>query len=253
MIKLGTILYEVAKNKRAILFAGPAGSGKTTIIKNYIPSEFQEYVLNPDKHYEPELQKIGGGSMKQSDFTPDQLSQAGRAMAKAQIKFKEDYKEALNRGRPIIIDITGGSKNTTTRKKTELENAGYAVMMVMVYTSPMATLKRNTMRDRSLKPSIILRNWKDVISNIDHYKKTFGDSYFVLINNNDPSGGEDHFSADKAEEYFKVSPNFKELTPEEKTVLERDFNTMIDKVNQNDFTAFDELDSRIKTFLNVKK
>lgn len=253
MIRLGTILYEVAKNKRAILFAGPAGSGKSTIVKHYIPTEFQEFVLNPDKYYEPELEKIGGGSMKQDEFSPEQLGQAAKAMQKAQIQTKQDYQEAVNRGRPIIMDVTGGSKNATTKKKNELENAGYAVMMIMVYTSPMTTLKRNALRDRSLKPSIILRNWKDVINNVDHYRKTFGDNYFILVNNNDPEGGEDRFSSEKAEEYFKLNPNYKVLSPEEKQVLERDFNAMIDKVNQNDFTAFDELDSRVKTFLNVKK
>jgi predicted kinase len=253
MIKLGTILYEVAKNKRAILFAGPAGSGKSTIIKNYIPSEFQEYVLNPDKYFEPELEKIGGGSMNQGAFTSDQLSQASKAMQKAQIKTKEDYKEAVLRGRPVIMDVTGGSKNTTTKKKNELENAGYDVMMVMVYASPMTTLRRNTLRDRSLKPSIVLRSWKDVTNNIDHYKQTFGDSKFAIVNNNDPDGGPDTFSADKVEQFFKINPNYQELSPEQKTVLEREFQGMIDKVNQNDFTAFDELDSKIKTFLNIKK
>lgn len=253
MIKLGSILYEVAKNKRAILFAGPAGAGKTTVIKNYIPAEFQEFVLNPDKYFEPELLKIGGGNMKQGEFTPDQLSQSAKAMSKAQAQIKQDYKEAVLRGRPVIMDVTGGSKNTTIKKKNELENAGYAVMMIMVYTSPMTTLQRNTLRDRSLKPSIILRNWKDVISNIDHYKQSFGDNYFILVNNNDPDGGPDIFSADKAEQYFKVNPNYEGMTPEEKQVLEKEFNSMIEKVNQNDFTAFDELDSKVKTFLNVKK
>lgn len=252
MIKLGTILYEVVKDKKAILFAGPAGAGKTTIVKNYIPTEYQEYVINPDKYYEPELKKIGGGSMKQSEFDSQQLSSAAKAIHQAQIQAKADYKEAVTRGKPVIMDVTGGSKSVTVRKKTELENAGYAVMMIMVYVSPMTSLKRNAMRDRSLKPSIILRSWKDVTSNIEHYKNTFGENYFILVNNDDPNGGADTFSSQKAEEYFKVSPSYKELTPEEKTVLEREINSMIDKVNQNDFTAFDELDSRVRSFLNVK-
>lgn len=251
MIKLGSLLYEVAKNKKAILFAGPAGSGKTTVIKNYIPTKFQEFVLNPDKYFEPELQRIGGGQMKQSAFTPDQLSQATKAMGKAQAQVKQDYKEAILRGRPVIMDVTGGSKNETIRKKNELENEGYDVLMVMVYASPMVTLARNTLRDRSLKASIVLRSWKDVTSNIDHYKQAFGENKFILVNNDDRDGGEDTFSADKVEEYFKVNPNYTELSPQEKTVLEREFNMMIQKVNENEFTAFDELDSKIKSFLNV--
>ena len=252
MIKLGSILYEVLKDKRAILFAGPAGAGKSTIIKNYIPPEFQEYVLNSDKYYEPELAKIGGGSMKQASFTADQFSQAGKAMAKATAQVKQDYAEAISRGRPIIMDITGGSKNTTTRKKNELENAGYAVMMVMVYTSSLSTLKRNASRDRSLKPAIILRSWKDVVSNVDYYHDTFGDAHFILVNNNGSDSESDTFSTKAAEQYINTDPDVDKLTPQEKEVLEREFNALIAKVNQVGFTPFDELDTKIKSFLKVK-
>lgn len=251
MVKLGTLLYEIARDKRAILFAGPAASGKTTIIKHYIPPKFQEYIINADKYYEPELEKIGGGGMQQGKFSHDQLSKAGSAMNRAQKQAKADYREALLRGRPIIMDITGGSKNETTRKKHELENAGYEVAMVMVYASPMTTLKRNSIRNRNLKPSIVLRNWKDVISNIKSYKQTFGEDHFILVNNDDEKESET-FSAQKAEEYFKINPNYIELTPEEKEVLEREINSRIEETNDIGFTAFDELDSKLKTFLNVK-
>lgn len=251
MLKLGSILYEVVRNKRAVLFAGPAGSGKTTIINTYIPPSFKDYVLNPDKYFEPELKKIGGDNANQGAFSPDQLSQAAKAMSKAQKQVKLDYAEAVNRGNPIIMDVTGGSSQATLRKKHELEKQGYAVMMVMVYTTPMTSLKRNSLRDRKLKPSIVLRTWKNVISNIEKYKKDFGENYFILVNNDDDSPAE--FSANEVENYFRVNPNYEELSQEEKDVLEQEFRTLIHKVSLEDFVAFDELDSRLKAFLKVDK
>lgn len=227
MIKLGSILYEVAKDKKAILFAGPAGAGKTSVIDYYIPPKFQEYILSSEKYN-------------------------GKDIKEVQVNLKADFQEALMRGRPIIMDVTGGRKSETTRKKNQLENAGYDVMMVMVYASPMATLERNTFRDKSLEPAILLKSWRDVVNNIDAYRQSFGDSNFAIVNNNDQETVSDRFSADKIEEYFKTSPRLITLSPQQKTVLEREFQALINKVEQNKFTAFDELDSKLKTFLNTK-
>ena len=251
MIKLGTLLYEIARDKKAIIFAGPPASGKTTIIKNYIPPKFQEYIINADKYYEPELKKIGGGDMNQSKFTSQQLSQAGSAMHKAQTIAKDDYKEAVLRGRPVIMDITGGSKNETARRLHELQDAGYEVMMVMVYASPLTTLQRNSVRDRNLKPSIVLRSWKDVISNIDHFEKLFGEENFLLVNSNNKEGSDEDFTTAKAEEYFKANPNYVELEPQKREILEREINSMVRELNKHSFLAFDELDTKIKAFLKV--
>jgi predicted kinase len=227
MIKLGSILYEVAKNKKAILFAGPAGAGKTSVIDYYIPPTFQEYILSSEKY-------------------------SGKDIKEVQANLKADYQEALMRGRPIIMDVTGGKKSETTRKKNQLENAGYDVMMVMVYASPMATLERNKFRDKSLEPGVLLKSWKDVVNNIDAYRQSFGDSNFTIVNNNDQETASNRFSADSIEEYFKTSPRLITLSPEQKAILERDFQVLIDKVEQSKFTAFDELDSKLKTFLNAK-
>lgn len=251
MRKIESLLYEVVKNKRAVLFAGPAGSGKTTIIKNYIPSKFQEYVINADKYYEADMKKLTGDSeIKQSEFTPELLSKSAKVMSKAQKQVKLDFEEAILRGRPIIMDITGGSSAETVRKKHKLEDAGYSVMMVMIYVSPISVLERNAARNRTLKPSIVLRSWKDVVSNIQHYRKAFKDNFVLIKNEKDEE--KKLFSADNIERFFETSPNFKKLSPEEKTTLELEINKIANNANDQEFTPFDELDSKLKAFLKVK-
>jgi predicted kinase len=250
-MKLGSLIYEVGSNKRAIIFSGPAGSGKSTVVRNYIPPAFQEYVINPDKYLEPELKKIGHSSSDFSKFDSEQLSLAAKATAKSQARAKEDYKIALERGSPVILDITGGSSSVVKKKKSELEREGYAVMMIMAYAPPMETLRRNSGRDRSLLPSVVLRSWKDVTANIPVYLDMFGKDYFLAVSTLDRDSEAPLFDADAAEQYFKANTKYKELPPEEKALLTKEINRLEDSVASLEFTPFDELDTRIKSFLKL--
>ena len=74
MIKLFDLLLEAANKPKAIFLAGPAGSGKTFITKQIVPSNLT--VINVDDTYEALLQAAGLGT-KIADFNQDQLSQAG--------------------------------------------------------------------------------------------------------------------------------------------------------------------------------
>jgi hypothetical protein len=84
----------------------------------------------------------------------------------------------------IINDGTGAASRPLLKKKAELEALGYETMMVMIYVSPMTSLERNANRDRSLMPSIVLRTWRDINSNIETYEQAFGDNLVII--NNDP-------------------------------------------------------------------
>ena len=67
------------------------------------------------------------------------------------------------------------------KKKQELEDLGYETAMIMTYVSPITSLERNKQRDRSLLPSIVIRSWRDVNTNIDAYTdKRFGDSFTIV-------------------------------------------------------------------------
>jgi len=182
MIKLMNLLFESNNRPKAIFMAGPAGSGKTFISKQIIPSNLS--IINVDTTYE-ELLKATKLGTKVSDFNQTQLSKAAELMAKARQTVKDQYKNLSTQKQNIVIDGTGGAVKPVLSKKDELENLGYDTMMIMIWVSPYTSLKRNAERERSLQPGIVLRTWKDVNNNIDKYKEEFGNN-FILINN-DPN------------------------------------------------------------------
>jgi len=205
-------IKEAQQTPQAIFMAGPAGAGKSFIAKSLPLSKFQ--VINVDDTYE-ELLKASGMGMKQKDFSPEELSQAGKLMAQAQKSTKEKYAKALENLNDIIIDGTGAASRPLLKKKAELEALGYETMMVMIYVSPMTSLERNANRDRSLMPSIVLRTWRDINSNIETYEQAFGDNLVVI--NNDPKDADKSFDPQEIKRrFFDTSKaKGKPKTPEE--------------------------------------
>jgi len=205
-------IKEARQTPQAIFMAGPAGAGKSFIAKSLPLSKFQ--VINVDDTYE-ELLKASGLGMKQKDFDPEQLSQAGKLMAQAQKSTKEKYAKALENLNDIIIDGTGAASKPLLKKKAELEALGYETMMVMIYVSPITSLERNANRERSLMPGIVLRTWRDINSNIETYEQAFGDNLVVI--NNDPKDADKSFDPQEIKRrFFDTSKaKGKPKTPEE--------------------------------------
>jgi dephospho-CoA kinase len=102
MIRLIDLLLEINNQPKAIFLAGPAGSGKSYISKQLIPSTIQ--VINVDDTYEELLKKSGLG-MKQKDFTPDELSQAAKLQGQAQSATREKYVKALESLQNVVTII----------------------------------------------------------------------------------------------------------------------------------------------------
>jgi len=241
MIKLSELLLEVIGKPKAIFLAGPAGSGKSYITKQILPSNF--ITINVDDTYE-ELLKASGLGLKMKDFTSDQLSQAAKLMGQAQKATKEKFAQSSEEKQNLIIDGTGAASKPLLKKKQELEVLGYECMMVMLYVSPITSLQRNAERDRSLMPSIVLRTWRDVNQNINTYKQAFGDK-FILINN-DPKDATKGFSQELIRPYFEASKaKGKPKTPEEQAKAKADrekLNTDIE-ILVKDLPEFDTIDS----------
>jgi predicted kinase len=187
MIKLATLLKEIKGIPKAIFLAGPAGSGKSTLTKQLLPSSYQ--VINSDDTYE-ELLKASGIGLKQKDFTPDQLSQAAKLQAQARKTTQDTLAKSIEGKNNIIIDGTGAASGPVLKKKQQLEDLGYETLMLMIYVSPLTSLERNQERDRSLMPSIVLRTWRDVNKNISTYEQAFGDN-FILLNNDSKDDSKD--------------------------------------------------------------
>ena len=251
MIKLLDLLKEAKGKPKAIFMAGPAGSGKTFVSAQLIPKNLT--VINVDDTYE-ELLKAAGLGMKIADFNQDQLSQAAKLMGQAQKATKEKYAELSGAKKDIIIDGTGAASKPLLKKKAELEELGYDTMMVMIWVSPYTSLARNASRDRALAPSIVLKTWAGVNSNIDTYAQAFGDK-FALINN-DPEGKLEFDPAYAKKTFFQtVKGSGKVYTPDEKAKRDQeilDLNTAIQTLVKRtpEFTSLDDAKSKINTFLS---
>jgi dephospho-CoA kinase len=250
MIKLSTLLKEITGKPKAIFLAGPAGSGKTYISKQLIPSSLK--VINSDDTYE-ELLKASGIGLKQKDFTPDQLSQAAKLQAQARKTTQDKLAQSIEDKNDIVIDGTGAASNPVLKKKQQLEDLGYETLMLMVYVSPLTSLERNAQRDRSLMPGIVLRTWRDVNKNIDIYRQAFGDDFILLDNN--PENTNKGFSPELIKPYTQDSAAIgKPKTPEEmvkskaeKEALNKDIEVMIKKLPE--FDSIDSAKSKIQNFI----
>ena len=240
MVSLIKLLKEIQSKPKAIFLAGPAGSGKSTFIRNNIPNL---KVINIDDTYE-ELLKQAGLDKPQSTFTSDELSQSSKLMSRQE------------KGEDIIIDGTGGASNPILKKKVQLEELGYDTMMVMVYVSPLVSLERNRSRGeaggRSLRPSIIVRTWEKVNKNIDTFKNMFNNN-FILVNN-DPEGADKTYNEKEIQNYFDQVTAARKYSDEEiakKEKEQEELETSITQLLSNipEFTPQSQIKSKINGFL----
>ena len=232
MISLVQLLKEVQSKPKAIFMAGPAGSGKTTILNQLGLQGFK--VINVDDVYE-ELLKTELGKEDFASMSPEELSTAAKLMGKARVVTKEKETQALSNLENIIIDGTGAASRPLLKKKEDLEVIGYDTFMILLYVSPMTSLKRNAERGRSLPTSAVLKSWEGVVKNIDLYKQAFGNNIVVL--NNDPKDADPTFDVQSIINQFP-QPKGREKSPEEmeKSKAEKE------KTNQE-----------IKSLLNIER
>lgn len=251
MIGLISLLKEVQGKPKAIFMAGPAGSGKSFISKQLVPSDFK--TINVDDTYE-ELLKSSGIGMKLAKMSPDELKKAGELMGQARKTTDTKYKEALANANNILIDSVGGSSKTLLKKKQELEDLGYDTAMIMTYVSPITSLERNKQRDRSLLPSIVIRSWRDVNKNIDTYRQAFGGDFILL--NLDPEDSNKNFDEDYIYQTFikPLGQVGKEKSPEEKAKSKAETQQIYSDIKQTlntqpEFDTVEQAKTKITNFI----
>ena len=110
-------------------------------------------------------------------------------MANANKEFKGKVAATIEGRESFILDGTAASIKQTANLKKELEEAGYDVFMLYVYTDLERSLKQNEARfeksggkDRSLAPAIVLRTWSQVTDNFKAYKAMFKDNFVSVAN-----------------------------------------------------------------------
>jgi adenylate kinase family enzyme len=187
MIKLSELLKEVQGKPVAILLAGAPGAGKGSILRDLDLSGLKTFNLDDTI---AALSKTDGFTLNQKDTDSENRSKFMKAMATATKDLKtEKIPQAIINKESFILDGTSASKNQTIKLVNELNEAGYEIMMLYVYTDLETSLQRNQDRfeksggeDRSLMPGAVLSTWNDVTKNFNEYQSLFGDNFISVAN-----------------------------------------------------------------------
>ncbi len=185
-MKLYDILQEIKGKPKAIILAGAPGAGKGYILRGLDLGSLK--VLNVDDIYVPMLKKANI-TLDLKNATPEERSNQAKTMAAANKEFKNNLAATIGGKESFILDGTGASLKETSKLKDELEEAGYEVFMLYVYSDLERSLKQNQDRfeksggeDRSLAPAIVMRTWKSVTQNYAPYKQLFGSNFVSVAN-----------------------------------------------------------------------
>ena len=182
----GMLLKEAKDNPKAIILAGAPGAGKGYVLKGLDLGGIK--VMNVDDIFIGKL-KSANVTLDLKNATPEERSEQAKQMAAANKEFKGNIATTIEGKESFILDGTAASYNTTAKLKVELEEAGYDVFMLYVYTDLQRSLSQNQDRytksggeDRSLAPAIVMRTWKSVTDNLPKYADLFGNNFVAVAN-----------------------------------------------------------------------
>ena len=185
-MKLEKLLNEIKGSPKAIILAGAPGAGKGFVLKGLDLGGLK--VMNIDNVY-IDMLKQANISLDLKNATPEERSKQAKAMAAANKEFKGKVEKTIEGKESFVLDGTAASYKKTEQLKQELEEAGYDVFMLYVYTDLERSLKQNQDRfeksggeDRSLAPAIVLSTWNKVTQNYNPYKDAFGDKFVSVAN-----------------------------------------------------------------------
>jgi len=187
MIKLMELLKEAKGNPKALILAGAPGSGKGYILKDLDLGGLKTF--NIDDTFINMLKKANV-TLDLKNATPEERSEAAKAMAAATKDLKTNIlPKAIANQESFVLDGTAASSKNTLKLKDELEEAGYEVFMLYVYTDLERSLNQNQERfkksdgeDRSLAPAIVLSTWNSVTKNFEPYQQAFGNNFVSVAN-----------------------------------------------------------------------
>ena len=231
----GRLLKEATDAPKAIILAGAPGAGKGYILKGLDLGGLK--VMNIDSIF-IDMLKQANVTLDLKNATPEERSQQAKSMAQANKEFKGDIAATIEGKESFILDGTAASFNNTVKLKDELEEAGYEVFMLYVYTDLERSLSQNQDRfkksdgeDRSLAPAIVLRTWMGVSKNYEAYKNLFGNNFVLVANTLEDKMDDLEAIIDKYLTPFKPTGT-KEKTPAQQARSDKQYAEMKTDIQQ---------------------
>lgn len=198
---------EEGKNDKAIFhvifMAGGPGSGKSYINKKLGLRALNFVDINSDSAFEHAMKK----SLLDLDMPAgqDYVRDIVRGLAKKTTMKKKGH--AIEGRLGMVIDGTGAKANKMEKMVDDFTKLGYECAMVFVDTDMQTALDRNDERERSLRPAMVTKMWKDVQNNKNTYKKLFKQHFYIIDNSNNSDGSDINKVYSKLATWSKKLPN----------------------------------------------
>jgi len=157
-MKLAQILLEQEGRPKALIMAGGAGAGKSYILSKVNTRDITQH--NPDKYVE------------------DPESPMYNNLGAAAPMVKKDVLAAVDAKESFIWDTTGRDIETIR----QIQEEGYDVFVVMVYTHPIISFISNFERSRAVPKSAVFSTWQQAYDLVDNYRDLLGKN-FILVSN----------------------------------------------------------------------
>ncbi len=166
---------------KVFFLAGGPGSGKSFVSGN-VTSGMPLKFINSDTYFEHLLRKAELSMDLPSLSEPD-YAKAMDLRASAKEKAAKTEANYLQGRLGVIFDGTGEDFEKIKRLKQKCEELGYDAYMLFVNTSLDVALQRNAARERTVRPDIVEKSWRNVQSNIGKFQNLFGTGNMIVVDN----------------------------------------------------------------------
>ena len=167
---------------KAFFLAGGPGSGKSWVSERTL-SGMGLKVINSDNAFSRALEKEKM-SLNMATQDAKEIARRDDIRTKAKARTGVQLKLALEGRLGLILDSTARDIARIESEASKMKYIGYDTYMVFVNTSLEVALKRNQMRARKVPDAIVIQNHKQVQKNVGLLQRMFGQSNFVIVDNN---------------------------------------------------------------------
>jgi len=164
---------------KAFFMAGGPGSGKSFIAANTFVGTGLKFV-NSDNAFERGLKQAN-----LSDKMPDQEKYFRDIIRNSAKRLTSKQLDMYVAGRlGLVVDATGRDYARINAEYSMLHSLGYDCYMIFVNTTLPVALERNKIRSRQIPEYVVQTSWEKVQSNIGKFQRLFGQSNFIVVDNN---------------------------------------------------------------------